>query len=360
MRNSKTISDFSESQKSLITSMSADDDSKLSKLILPTGIKSPTSINTTKLHRHRTKQEEIITATPRITDIQLRDLKKVGIIGEGGQGVVEVVLHIPTNRLFAMKKIWLNLDDSEEAKKQQQLISLEVQTLIESESNKFVVKFIQAFYTTQQVQILLEYMDFGSLQDIYRSARKIPERILSKIAFHVLQGLKYLHNERHVVHRDIKPCNILVKRNGRVKIADLGVARRLDNDALAKTRLGTLTYLSPERLTDPNGYTYSSDIWSLGVSLVECALGEHPYSNATLFELLGRVQNPPIYQWLSYSEFSFEFITFISLCMKVEPKNRATADFLLSHPFILKYQAMEDYELADWVINRLPVNKFIA
>jgi len=203
-------------------------------------------------------------------------------------------------------------------------------------------------------------MDFGSLQDIYRNVGKMPEKIISKIAYHVLQGLNYLHKIRHVVHRDIKPCNILVKRNGRIKIADLGIARQLENGILARTRLGTLTYLSPERLTAPDGYDYSSDIWSLGVTLLECALGEHPYSSATLFELLSLLNRPPITRWLSIHEFSIEFIAFISSCMKSKPKERPTAEQLLEHPFIIKYQGTEDYEMADWVISRISVNKYIG
>jgi len=248
-----------------------------------------------------------------------------------------------------------------EAKKQQQLLSNEVKTMIESETSKYVVKFIQAFYTSQQqIQILLEYMDGGSLADLYRSVGKIPEKFIAKIAEQVLKGLIYLHDTRRVVHRDIKPANILIKRNGHIKIADLGIARSLGADSLAKTRLGTLTYLSPERLIAPDGYAYASDIWSLGVTLTECTLGSHPYPTATLFELLSSiVVHPPVSKWLNCLEFSPEFISFISQCMRTQPKQRATAAQLLSHPFIVKYSYIDEYEFAEWVVNHLPVKKYI-
>jgi len=280
------------------------------------------------------------------------------VIKEGGQGVVEMVLHVPSNKLFALKVIRLDLNDSVEATKQQQQLSLEVQTLIQSES-KYVVKFYQAFCSEGQIQILLEYMDGGSLLDLYKQAACIPEPYLAKITWQILQGLLYLHKTQHIVHRDIKPSNILANRRGRIKIADFGVAKKLDNQSMAKTFVGTRIYLPPERILPNSGYGYSSDIWSLGVTLVECAIGRYPYVAETFFELLACiVKSPPIQKWLRQDTFSSEFVSFISCCMRIDPKERWSAEKLLTHNWIKKYERNEDIDLAGWVVSHSTVRNY--
>ena len=92
-------------------------------------------------------------------------------------------------------------------------------------------------------------------------------------ASQVLKGLAYLHKE-HIIHRDIKPSNLLINRAGELKIADFGVSGKLANSvADCASWVGTVTYMSPERIQGQR-YTVDCDIWSLGLSLVECAEGD--------------------------------------------------------------------------------------
>lgn len=95
----------------------------------------------------------------------------------------------------------------------------------------------------------------------------------------VLEGLRYLHEELHVVHRDIKPSNLLLNSAGQVKIGDFGVSKQLSDDtSKCMTWIGTVPYMSPERITaGASGYGKPSDVWSLGVTLMEAALGRFPY-----------------------------------------------------------------------------------
>jgi len=95
----------------------------------------------------------------------------------------------------------------------------------------------------------------------------------------VLQGLNYLH-ERDVLHRDIKPGNILIGRNGKVKIADFGLAVKVKNyreHNLNVSMKGTKQFMSFERLDHdlpPDQYSFASDVWSLGITLYCLALGK--------------------------------------------------------------------------------------
>ena len=110
--------------------------------------------------------------------------------------------------------------------------------------------------------------------------RRIPEDMLACITLMVLKGLFQLHKQMHIVHRDIKPANVLLSMDGVAKISDFGISRPLDNTmAMCETWQGTTIYMSPERLQS-QPYGFSSDIWSLGVCLAECATGKYPYDNS--------------------------------------------------------------------------------
>ena len=117
----------------------------------------------------------------------------------------------------------------------------------------------------------------GSLADTLKLSGTIPEKYIAHIAKQVLLGLNYLHTTRRLIHRDIKPSNILIKGNN-IKLADFGVSGQLDEsqNSAKNSFVGTVTYMSPERI---NGkpHSFDSDVWSLGLTLAECALGRFPY-----------------------------------------------------------------------------------
>ena len=87
----------------------------------------------------------------------------------------------------------------------------------------------------------------------------------------------FLHTTKHQMHRDIKPENILLNSEGQLKLTDFGISKQLEKTyAITNTFVGTLIYMSPERMGGKN-YSYSSDIWSLGLVILELACGKHPY-----------------------------------------------------------------------------------
>lgn len=136
-----------------------------------------------------------------------------------------------------------------------------------------------------KINIALEFMDAGSLAQILTKISKISEVILGMITVQILNGLVYLH-KRHVMHRDIKPANILFNLGGVVKLADFGVSGQLDNTADLKTTfVGTLIYMSPERL-EGKAYQLDTDLWSLGIILLECATGKCPINGRGFWEVL--------------------------------------------------------------------------
>uniref|UniRef100_A0A0D9WQ69 mitogen-activated protein kinase kinase n=1 Tax=Leersia perrieri TaxID=77586 RepID=A0A0D9WQ69_9ORYZ len=258
------------------------------------------------------------------------DMHIFGPIGNGASSVVQRAVFIPVHRILALKKI--NIFEKE---KRQQILN-EMRTLCEACCYIGLVEFQGAFYMPDsgQISIALEYMDGGSLADVIKIKKSIPEPVLA----HMLQkGLRYLHEVRHLVHRDIKPANLLVNLKGEAKITDFGVSAGLDNTmAMCATFVGTVTYMSPERIRNEN-YSYAADIWSLGLAVLECATGKFPYNvnegpaNLMLQILDDPSPTPP------KDAYSSEFCSFINDCLQKDADARPSCEQLLSHPFIKKY-----------------------
>lgn len=279
----------------------------------------------------------------------LNDLQVIKALGHGSGGTVQKALHTPTGTTLALKVI--TLDVKESIRKQ---IILELKTLYRNQS-EYVVSLYDAFYTEGSIFIALEYMNGGSLADLLKASGTISERVLANVTTQVLRGLVYLHKTLHLIHRDIKTSNLLLNTKGKVKIADFGVSGQLAHTlSQAVTWVGTVTYMSPERISGKS-YSYDSDLWSLGLTLVECALGRYPYSTdatkngqpLSFFELLDFIVQAPAPQ-VGSDQFSPEFCDFVQSCLQKAPEERPTSTELLSHPFITKYKP-DDIDMAAWV-----------
>ncbi|KAM4082798.1 hypothetical protein ACB094_08G007700 [Castanea mollissima] len=237
------------------------------------------------------------------------EMRIFGVIGSGASSVVQRAIHIPNHRILALKKI--NIFEKE---KRQQLLT-EIRTLCEAPCYQGLVEFHGAFYVldSRQISIALEYMDGGSLADILRLQKRIPEPVLSSMFQKLLHGLSYLHGVRHLVHRDIKPANLLVNLKGEPKITDFGISAGLENSmAMCATFVGTVTYMSPEKIRNES-YSYPANIWSLG--LFECGTGEFPYL-PNEGPILDDPSPSPSKQY-----FSTEFCSFIYACLQKDGKS---------------------------------------
>ncbi|KAL1533153.1 Mitogen-activated protein kinase kinase 5 [Salvia divinorum] len=261
--------------------------------------------------------------------LQHSELERVSRIGSGAGGTVYKVLHRPSAKIYALKVIYGNHEDAVRNQMRREI------QILRDVDNPNVVRCHNLIDHNGEIQVLLEYMDRGSLEN-----RHIPnETSLSDLARQILCGLYYLHR-RKIVHRDIKPSNLLINSRGVVKIADFGVSRILaqtmDN---CNSSVGTIAYMSPERInTDLNHGRYdgyAGDIWSLGVSILEFYLGKFPFSVgrqgdwASLMCAICMSQPPE-----APPTASREFRDFIACCLQRDPAKRWTAAQLLRHPFI--------------------------
>ncbi|KAG9242889.1 kinase-like domain-containing protein [Calycina marina] len=283
--------------------------------------------------------------------------------------------------VMAMKEIRLELDEAKFA-----AIIMELDILHRCLS-PYIIDFYGAFFQEGAVYICIEFMDGGSIDKIYGDG--IPENVLRKITYATTQGLKTLKDDHNIIHRDVKPTNILVNTRGQVKICDFGVSGNLVA-SIAKTNIGCQSYMAPERISGggisqagAGGGTYSvqSDIWSLGLSIIECAMGRYPYPPETynnIFSQLSAIVNGDSPD-LPEEGFSPLARDFVHGCLNKIPKLRPTYSMLLQHGWLaplskpaaiteededesgegltIDTHGTEDKEVAEWCKNALERKK---
>ncbi|XP_020956102.1 dual specificity mitogen-activated protein kinase kinase 5 isoform X3 [Sus scrofa] len=335
-------------------------------------------------------------------DIRYRDT-----LGHGNGGTVYKAYHVPSGKILAVKVILLDIT----LELQKQIMS-ELEILYKCDSS-YIIGFYGAFFVENRISICTEFMDGGSL-DVYR---KIPEHVLGRIAVAVVKGLTYLWSLK-ILHRDVKPSNMLVNTRGQVKLCDFGVSTQLVN-SIAKTYVGTNAYMArkfanlfpmpvkavseteylqlinpyflsafyavsqPERISGEQ-YGIHSDVWSLGISFMELALGRFPYPQRALLPwkqtegTLEKVESSPTPESeiqknqgslmplqllqcivdedspvLPVGEFSEPFVHFITQCMRKQPKERPAPEELMGHPFIMQFNDGNSTVVSMWVCRAL-------
>ncbi|KAF2490767.1 hypothetical protein BU16DRAFT_469385 [Lophium mytilinum] len=255
----------------------------------------------------------------------LKDYQLGDCLGKGAFGSVYRALNWGTGETVAVKQVRMeNLPKSE-----LKTIMIEID-LLKNLNHPNIVKYHGFVKATDALYIILEYCENGSLHSICKNFGKFPENLVALYMSQVLHGLLYLH-EQGVIHRDIKGANILTTKEGLVKLADFGVATKasgLDESSV----VGTPYWMAPE-VIELSGATTSSDIWSLGCTVIELIEGKPPYHKLQPMQALFRIVNdehPPI-----PGSASPAVRDFLMQCFQKNPNLRISAKRLLKHPWIL-------------------------
>lgn len=217
-------------------------------------------------------------------------------IGVGGMAVVYKAWHISLEKFFAVKKLSDTLSQSGDARER---FIREARTHSKLE-HKNIVKFHDILQDagTGAVYIVMEYIEGRTLgRMIGKETGPIPIERAYPLYRQILEGIKYAHSTG-VVHRDIKPGNIIVRNDGVVKILDFGIARDETGHTLTQTGqvVGTLQYASPEQIRGER-VDQRSDIYSLGITLYEMLAGRLPHdidANSSSFHIMQRMLNDEI------------------------------------------------------------------
>ena len=249
-------------------------------------------------------------------------------LGQGNYGIVYKVQDKYTNKIYAAKISSLYTNNLESNKK-------EINVLKQCNS-PYIIHYYGSYIKNKTIWIIIEYCDAGSVLDLMRISNKnLNEQQIASIISMVLKGLIFLHEQKKI-HRDIKAGNILLSNNGYAKLGDFGVSAELMHSFSKKvSKIGTPYWMSPEVISQ-NKYDCKCDIWSLGITCIELAEGEPPYSEVRTFLVMKKIiNNPP--KGLSNPElWTQEFNDFVGKCLTFEPEKRPSAKALIKHDFIKK------------------------
>lgn len=270
--------------------------------------------------------------------IEADDLESQCVLGRGAYGVVEKVKHKQTGTILAVKRITASVNSVETKR-----LLMDLDISMRTSDCPYTVHFYGAMFREGDVMICMEVMDI-SLDKFYARAfnrnKPIPEDVLGKVAYSVICALDHLHTKLQVIHRDVKPSNILLNRTNEVKMCDFGISGYLEKSIAKTIDAGCKPYMAPERI-DPRGdisrYDVRSDVWSFGISMIEISTGEFPYHSwKTPFEQLHQVvmEAPPK---LPANQFTPDYEDFINRTLQKEVDERANYPDLRKHPFLVHH-----------------------
>ncbi|EQL29600.1 STE/STE7/MEK1 protein kinase [Blastomyces dermatitidis ATCC 26199] len=292
-------------------------------------------------------------------DLRSEDLVVLKELGAGNGGTVSKVMHASTKVIMARKII--RVDAKENVRKQ---IVRELQVGHDCNS-PYIVTFYGAFQNeARDIVLCMEYMDCGSLDRISKDFGPVRVDVLGKIAEYVLGGLVYLYETHRIMHRDIKPSNVLINSRGNIKLCDFGVATETVN-SIADTFVGTSTYMAPERIQG-GAYTVRSDVWSVGLTIMELAVGRFPFDATDsaagdrasagpmgILDLLQQIVHEPAPKLPKSDAFPPILDDFVAKCLLKKPEERPTPRELYDKDAFLQAAKRTPVNLREWAISMM-------
>jgi len=256
------------------------------------------------------------------------------IIGQGASGSVYKAIDTRTKKKVAIKQMVI----AQQVKKE---ILINEITIMKESHHHGIVNYIDSYIVGgTTLWVVMELIEGGSLTEIIEtcldSGHKISEPQIATICRITLEGLDYLHTRPNpIIHRDIKSDNILVGKDGAIKITDFGYGAQLGGGGTDRRAsvVGTTYWMAPE-VVKGKEYTCKVDVWSLGVMALELVEGEPPYMNESMLKALFKIAKEGLPPFKAPETMSTQLQNFIRTCCTMDSEARPSAGEMLKHPFL--------------------------
>ncbi|BFZ18847.1 hypothetical protein BsWGS_21886 [Bradybaena similaris] len=249
---------------------------------------------------------------------------KLELIGQGSFGQVYKGRKKYTSQIVALKCIPKGGKSEKELKNLRREIDI-----MRGLKHDNIIELLDSYDTDSEIVVVTECAE-GELFQILEDDISLPEEQVQVIAAQLVSALYYLHSHR-ILHRDLKPQNILLGKSGIIKLCDFGFARGIRTNTVVFTSIkGTPLYMSPE-LVEEKPYDHTADLWALGCILYELFVGTPPFYTNSIIQLVKMITNDPI-KWPKTMTAVFK--DFLQGLLNKNPKCRLAWPLLFQHPFV--------------------------
>lgn len=257
-------------------------------------------------------------------------------LGEGGMGVVYKAVDVDLDREVAMKVL-----SSDLLKNPDLVARFRAEAKAQANLNHTNLATLYAFMLHEgTAYMVMEFIDGQTFDQMIRGRGPIPEREAIPMFKQALLGVGYAHRAG-IIHRDIKTTNLMLNRNGIVKVMDFGISKVMGTRGLTRTgtQMGTVAYMSPEQVRNQN-VDIRSDIYELGVTLYEMLTGHLPFESDSDFQVMhDHVNTPPPLptKYFPYLSKGVEGVVLKSLEKNPDNRFQTVEEFgaALEHPELL-------------------------
>lgn len=215
-------------------------------------------------------------------------------IGAGGMGVIYKAKQIPTRRTVALKVL---REDLARDRSSLERFLFEVRLLARMEHPN-MVRVYEGGFDGRFAYFSMEFISGEDLKLAIARGRRFPEAEALSIAGEVASALDYAWRKEHMIHRDVKPANIMLTSGGTAKLLDLGISKQISGGDTLLTNPGTMigspAYMSPEQARGEQDIDFRADIYSLGITLYHLLAGSHPYGGDTAADVISRHLSAPV------------------------------------------------------------------